>query len=95
MKERKLNLLYCSLSPLFFLAFLVRREIYCQLQGQCCSEDEEQLMAKSEMKKKKELYDLKKCCSANGIKHNSMKVEDHILRRKGISAITWELISQK
>lgn len=49
-------------------------------------------MVKWEMKKKKELYDLEKCSSANGIKYNSMK--DHILRRKGISAITWELVSQ-
>lgn len=61
---------------------LVRREIYCQIQGQWCSEGEEQLMVKCEMKKKKELYDLKKCSSANGIKCNSTKVKDHILRRK-------------
>lgn len=72
----------------------MRREIYCQIQGQRCIEDD-QLMVKCEMKKKKERYDLKKCSSANGIKYNSMKVKDHILRRKGISAITWELVSQK
>lgn len=44
---------------------------------------------------KEEFYDLKKCSSANGIKYNSMKVKDHILRRKGISAITWELLRGK
>lgn len=58
---------------------LVRREIYCQIQGQRCVEDD-QLMVNCEMKKKKERYDLKKYSSANGIKYNSKK--DHILRRK-------------
>ena len=74
----------------------MRREIYCQIQRQCCSEDEEQLMVNWEMKKKKkELYGLEKCNNANGIKCNSTKVKDHVLRRKGISAVSWELISQK
>lgn len=71
----------------------MRREIYCQIQGRCCSKDEEQLMVIWEMKKKNELYGLEKCSNASGIKCNSTKVKDHVLRSKGISAISWELIS--
>lgn len=67
----------------------MRREIYCQIQGQCCSEDEKWLMVNWEMKKKKELYGLEKCNNANGIKCNVTKIKNHVLRRKGISALSW------
>lgn len=88
MKERKWNDPPCITPCPRFFFLPVTKGLSCekrnllQIKGQCCSEDEERLMVKCEMKKKKELYDLKKRSSANGIKCNSTKVKDHILRRK-------------
>lgn len=47
------------------------------------------------MKNTEELYGLEECGNANGIQCNNIKVQDHVLRIKRISAMSWDLISQK